>query len=144
MGGVLLQAETTEEAEEAMNKEIEGEKCQFDKAMSGLRLRPIAFISRTCKGKEKHYHSYMGEAATGRWAMKKYRPWLIGREFSWITDCGGLVQFFEGDVEITHTTQRWRLELLAYNFTIIHRPGRMLIECDLLSRYQSIVDVSLL
>jgi hypothetical protein len=31
--------------------------------------------------------------------------------------------------------QRWRAELLLYNFTIEHRPANMLTECDMLSRY---------
>ena len=137
MGGVLLQADTTEEAEEAMRREMKGGKCEFDKLIKGLRLRPVAFISRACKGNERDYHSYRGEAATGLFAMRKFRPYLIGREFTWITDCSGLVKFFEGDDDFTHTTQRWRLELLAFNFTIVHRPGRMLFECDLLSRYES-------
>mmetsp|Transcript_13167 Transcript_13167/g.31418 ORF Transcript_13167/g.31418 Transcript_13167/m.31418 type:complete len:1848 (-) Transcript_13167:281-5824(-) len=140
MGAVLLQADITEEAEEAMLKEINGEKCEFDKAISGLRLRPIAFISRICKGKEKDYHSYVGEAATGLWAMRKFRQWLVGREFTWISDCSGLTKFFEGTSDITHTIQRWRLELLSLNFTIVHRPARMLVECDLMSRYQGIVE----
>ena len=107
--------------------------------MSKLRLRPIAFISRICKGKERDYHSFVGEVATGRWAMKKFRQWLIGKEFTWITDCSGLIKFFEGEYDITHTLKRWQLELLAFNFTIVHRPARMLTECDLLSRYQGIV-----
>ena len=139
MGAVLLQADTTEEAEESMRKEMEGEKCDFDKTMSKPRLRTIAFISRICKGKERDYHSFVGEAATGRWAMKKFRQWLIGKEFTWITDCSGLIKFFEGEYDITHTLKRWQLELLAFNFTIVHRPARMLTECDLLSRYQGIV-----
>ncbi|CAJ1948175.1 unnamed protein product [Cylindrotheca closterium] len=97
MGAVLLQADTTEEAEESMRKEIEGGKCEFNKSMSKLRLRPIAFISRICKGKECDYHSFVGEAATGRWAMKKFQQWLIGKEFTWITDCSGLTKFFQGE-----------------------------------------------
>src|SRR6056300_1241687 len=47
---------------------------------------------------------------------------------------------FEGTADITHTIQRWRLELLSLNFTIVHRPARMLVECDLLSRYQGVVE----
>jgi len=140
MGAVLLQADQTEEAEEAMRKEVESGKCEFDKAISGLRLRPVAFISRICKGKERDYHSYVGEAACGRWAMRKFRQWLTGKEFTWITDCSGLTKFFEGTSDITHTIQRWRLEFLSLNFTIVHRPARMLVECDLLSRYQGVVE----
>ena len=72
--------------------------------------------------------------------MRKFRQWLVGREFTWISDCSGLTKFFEGTADITHTIQRWRLELLSLNFTIVHRPARMLVECDLMSRYQGVVE----
>ena len=88
-----------------MLKEIEGKKCAFDLAISKLRLRPVAFLSRICKGKERDYHSFIGEAATGLWAMRKFKQWLVGREFTWITDCSGLTKFFEGEFDMTHTTQ---------------------------------------
>jgi hypothetical protein len=35
-GAVLLQADVTEEAEEAMWREIHGGQCEFDKAIEGL------------------------------------------------------------------------------------------------------------
>ena len=37
------------------------------------------------------------EAAVGVWAMEKFRHFLYGAEFTWITDCSGLRRFFEGD-----------------------------------------------
>ncbi|HSN23535.1 MAG TPA: ribonuclease H family protein, partial [Methylomicrobium sp.] len=118
-----------------MNSEIVGEQCTFDLTKSGLRLHPIAFISRRTSDPEKSYHSYVGEACAGIWAIEKFRPFLFGREFTWLTDCSGLRKFFEGDDVPTHMTQRWRMQLLRYDFTIVHRPGRMMFECDLLSRY---------
>jgi hypothetical protein len=69
--------------------------------------------------------------------MLEFKHWLIGCEFTWITDCSGLLKFFEADYEATHTIQRWKLELLRFNFTIVHRPARMLTECDMLSRYNT-------
>ncbi|CAJ1950404.1 unnamed protein product [Cylindrotheca closterium] len=70
MGPVFLQADTTEEAGESMRKEIEGGKCEFDKSMSKLRLRPIAFISRICKGKERDNRS-MGDEEVPTMAHRK-------------------------------------------------------------------------
>ena len=69
--------------------------------------------------------------------MLKFKRFLIGQEFTWITDCSGLVKFFETDYKATHTIQRWKLELLRFDFTIVHRPGRMLTDCDMLSRYNT-------
>jgi hypothetical protein len=75
-------------------------------------------------------HSFVREASSGRWAMLKFKRFLIGREFTWITDCSGLIKFFETDYEATHTIQSWKLELLRFNFTTVHRPARMLTDCD--------------
>jgi hypothetical protein len=135
-GAVLLQAGCTKEEEEAIQREINGERCEFEKTIGGLRLRPIAFISQR-REEPSSRHSFVGEAATGRWAMLKFKHWLIGCEFTWITDCSGLLKFFEADYEATHTIQRWKLELLRFDFTIVHRPARMLTECDMLSRYNT-------
>ena len=135
MGAALLQPAPTQDALEAMSREQAGEQCVFDLTKSGLRLHPIAFISRRTSDPEKSYHSYVGEACAGIWAIEKFRPFLFGREFTWLTDCSGLRKFFEGDDIPTHMIQRWRMQLLRYDFTIVHRPGRMMFECDLLSRY---------
>ncbi len=69
--------------------------------------------------------------------MLKFKRFLIGQEFTWITDCSGLTKFFDTEYEATHTMQRWKLELLRFDFTIVHRPARMLTECDMLSRYNT-------
>ena len=136
MGAALLQPNPDDDAAMlAMKDEIAGEACQFDQTKSGLRLHPIAFISRRTAGPEQSYHSYVGEACAGIWAIEKFRPYLFGREFTWLTDCSGLRKFFEGDEVPTHMVQRWRMQLLRYDFTIAHRPGRMMFECDMLSRY---------
>jgi hypothetical protein len=72
-------------------------------------------------------HSFVGKAATGRWAMLKFKHHLISREFTWITDCSGLLKFFETDYKATHTMKRFKLKLLQFDFTIVQdRP-----ECSL-------------
>ena len=135
-GGVLLQADLTEGAEASMLREMWTGECEFDKKIEGLRLRPIYFISQY-RTEPSSRHSFVGEAATGRWAMLKFKKFLLGREFTWITDCSGLRKFFETEYEATHTIQRWKLELLRFDFTIVHRPEKMLTECNMLSRYNT-------
>lgn len=73
MGAVLLQPDDTPAAVKAEERESTGGKCEFDRNKSGLRLQPIAFISRMSTPAELSYHSYVGEAATGRWAIGKFR-----------------------------------------------------------------------
>ena len=46
MGVVLLQADISEEAKKSEAQENSGGKCEFDKSLGGMRLRPISFISR--------------------------------------------------------------------------------------------------
>jgi hypothetical protein len=69
MAAVVLQPECDAQAEGGIIRELEGSKCEFNLTLFGLRLQPIAFYSRRCTGTEKDYPSYVGEAATGRWAM---------------------------------------------------------------------------
>jgi hypothetical protein len=143
MGAVLCQASPEEpDAITAELQEEDGGKCLFDKTKGNfaLRLRPIAFISRRCSGNEVDYHSYTGEAATGDWAMKKLMRYLFGREFTWITDCSGLRTFFEAQDLPTHVHQRWRVNMLRLQFTIVHRPAYMLTDCDTLNRYNGLAN----
>ena len=142
MAAVLLQADPTDnDATEHERTETEdGEHCKFDKHMHQLRLRPLAFASRKCTEQEGNMHSFTGEAATGVWAIEKYKRHLFGREFTWMTDCNGLRQFFDGEDIPTHMHQRMRQRLLRYMFTIVHRPARFMTECDVLSRYNRITN----
>ena len=141
MGAVLLQAENSEEARDAEDRERAGGKCEFDKSIDGLRLRPICFVSRaTASPLEKSRHSFVGEAATVRWAIGKFRKYLWGSEFTVLTDCSGLQKFFESEANVPHVIHRWRAELLQYQFVIEHRPARMMWECDMLSRYNRVTE----
>ena len=125
MGGVLCQEDPNDEiALEAEKKEMQGEPCAFDKALSptALRLRPIEFISRRCTTREASWHSYRGETETGKWAFRKWKRYLLGPPFTWMTDCSGVQQLFEMEEASNHTLQRTKQELLRYDFTIVHRP----------------------
>ena len=136
MGAALLQpASKDQKALKAAREEMNGKDCKFDLTKTGLRLHPIEFISRRTSEPERSYHSYIGEACAGVWAIEKFRPYLFGREFTWLTDCSGPKKFFTGDDIPTHMIQRWRMQLIRCDFTIEHRPGRMLFECNLLSCY---------
>jgi hypothetical protein len=89
MGAVLCQVDPNcEESLAAERAEVTGGPCIFDKTL---------FLSRLCKDTEQNYHSYVGEAATGRWAIGKLLRFLRWQEFTWITDCSGLRQFFSSD-----------------------------------------------
>jgi hypothetical protein len=91
MGACLLQADPdSDDAALAELQEMAGGTCMFDLTKRGLRLRPLAFLSRATTKQEKAYHSYIGEVSTGRYAFDKSRKFLIGAESTWLTDCSGL------------------------------------------------------
>jgi hypothetical protein len=102
------------------------------------RLQPIAFISKQVTTQSKKaLHSFIGEAGTGVWAMYNFRFYLFGKEFTWICDCSGLLQFSETNELPTHQAQRWNLFMLRFVFTIVHGPDRMMRDVDMLSRYNN-------
>jgi hypothetical protein len=117
---MLAQPSDDPAAFEAMDQEIAGGKCEFNLTISNAmkRLRPISFISkRVTTQSKKALHSYMREASgTGVWAMEKIRFYLFGKEFTWICDCSGIINFFRNqqaapdppspEVEVVHATVR--------------------------------------
>ena len=64
-----------------------GGKCMFNLFKSGARLLPIDFGSRSYTGVERRYHSFVGDATCGRWAITQTRTFLWGTHFYWIYDC---------------------------------------------------------
>lgn len=143
MGYALCQPDEEDlEVRQAEEEEDRGGPCLFDKSIgkTEFRLHPINMGSRMCNPSEQHYHSHTGELATGVWAFEKNRPFLVGKTFTWMTDCSGLRQIFKTEAVPTHHIQRWKQRLLLYDFTIVHRPARMMTEVDLLSRYNDRAD----
>ena len=110
MCAVVLQADCTEQAEEAQRKELEGSRrCEFDKKLSGLRLRPCHIVARTCKGNKTELHLATGELATGHYAMCQPQLhiylWLKG--FTWLTDCSGNIRDIHCRYPPKHVKARW-------------------------------------
>jgi hypothetical protein len=69
--------------------------------------------------------------------MQKLAPYLWHKPFVWITDCSGIIKFYEMDLMPNHQVQRWKLDMMRFDWTAVHRPERMLYECNLLSRYNT-------
>ena len=59
----------------------------LDIDMEGPRIKPIKYGSRACTTSEKWFHSFIGEAAAGRWGIGKNRKFLWGNFFYWVCDC---------------------------------------------------------
>jgi hypothetical protein len=72
--------------------------------------------------------------------MEKFRVYLWNKEFTWITDCSGITKFYDMELMPTHQVQRWKVDMLRYNSKTVHRPERMLCECNLLTQYNLYAD----
>ena len=133
MGWILMQPADDEESIKATKLLRETGECLFDLTRGGARLRPTGFGSRCCVPKEKKYHSFVGEAACGRWAISQNRRFLWGTHFYWMCDCKAIKEILDYNGPIAMMC-RWAQELLGYHFSILHRSARMMIDVDGLSR----------
>ncbi len=121
-------------------KRFEGAgRCDFNKKLSGLRLRPCHIVARTCKGHEREWYSATGELAVGHYAMchSQLQVYLWLKEFTWLTDCSGNIRNKDSRYPPKHVEARWAMEMMQFDYTIVHRPERMMYECNLLSRYNT-------
>ena len=94
----------------------------------------MACISRSLNKHEANYSSYEGKMLAAVWAIKTFRPYLLGIKFEVITDHSPL-QWLMSNLELTGKHARWALALQEYDFTIKHRAGVTHQNADVPSRY---------
>ena len=133
MGWILMQPNDDNESIAATKLLRDTGECKFELTKNGARLKPIAFGSRACRDNEVNFHSFTGEAASGRWAISQNRNYLWGNHFYWMCDCSAVKEVLEYNGSIPMIC-RWAQELLGYNFTCIHRSARMMVDVDALTR----------
>ena len=73
---------------------------KFDLTLKGARLHPVRLDSRKCTEQELHFHSFVGEAACGRWGISKHKKYLWGTMFYWICDCSAMKEILNYDGQI--------------------------------------------
>ena len=99
--------------------------------------RPVAFFSRTLNSSERNHHSVEKEAYAIVEAIRRWKHYLLGSQFTVITDQQSVSFMFgklnHGKIKNDKIT-RWRIELSPYAFDIIHRPGKDNLPADALSR----------
>ena len=79
MGAVLFQADVLTETINSEAQEKDGGKCEFDKSLEGMRLRPISLILRsTVSTLENSRHRFVGYEATVRWSIGKFNIYFLG------------------------------------------------------------------
>ena len=94
---------------------------------------PISFISRRLLSHERNYATVEKECLAIKWAIGKLRYYLLGREFTLITDHAPL-KWMALNKDNNARVTRWFLELQAYRFRVEHRAGRLHTNADAMSR----------
>ena len=96
---------------------------------------PIAFASKKLLPSERNYSAIEREALAIVKGIKHFRTYLEGTTFTIQTDHNPLTHL--GNLKDSHgRLARWALSLQPYDFTIVHRSGKLNSNVDGLSRDQ--------
>ena len=95
--------------------------------------RTNCFASRVLSKSERGYAPVEHEALAIVYAVKEFRPYLYGTEFTVITDHNPL-RWLQSVKDSSDCLLRWSLKLQEYNFHIEHRPGTHHTNADTMSR----------
>ncbi|GBO28222.1 Transposon Ty3-G Gag-Pol polyprotein [Araneus ventricosus] len=106
--------------------------------MTDGREAPIVYASRTLTSTDRNYSQLDKEALSIIDGVKKFHCFLYGHTFILVTDHQPLLGLFNKmkltpDI-LSPRMFRWSQMLNAYDFTIIHRPGKKMQNADALSR----------
>lgn len=97
--------------------------------------RPIQYFSKSLPPAQQKWSAHERECLALVSAVKAFAPYLHGREFTLITDNYALV-YLAKLKDPYNKLFRMRMELLNYNYKIVHRPGKLNQVADALSRLE--------
>ncbi|XP_039192310.1 uncharacterized protein K02A2.6-like, partial [Crotalus tigris] len=99
---------------------------------------PVAYYSRTLSSAERNYAQIDREALAVIAGIKKFHDFLYGRHFAVFTDYKPLLGLFTTRKQtpqiISPRMLRWSIFLSAYDFSLLHKPGKEMGHDDGLSR----------
>lgn len=95
--------------------------------------KPIHYFSKTLGNAQIRYSTIEKELLAIVWAIENFRHYLYGREFLILTDHKPLTYLFSAK-NINNRLHRWKLNLMEYNFKIVHKNGAQNVVADALSR----------
>lgn len=95
--------------------------------------RVVSYGSRVLNKAERNYSTIEKEALAIYFFCKKYRAYLLGREFVIITDHKPL-QWIYSIKDPSSRILRWRLALAEYSFKVEYKKGSLNSNADALSR----------
>ena len=105
--------------------------------LSTKRGTVVEFASRELSMAEKKYITTEKECLAIVWAVRKLRHFLQGAPFILETDHRPLLwlESAKSSHARSQRLERWSLELRAYEFQVVHRPGTSNVQADALSRF---------
>ena len=102
--------------------------------------KTVAFASRFLNVAELKYSTSELELLGLVWALDHFKIYLLGKQFSILTDHKAIIGALRDD-KYTKTAQsrltRWADKLLPFDFTVEHLPGKDMGFVDYLSRHPS-------
>ena len=102
--------------------------------------KTVAFASRLLNIAELKYSTNELELLGLVWALDHFKNYLLGKQFSILTDHKTLIGALKVD-KYTKTAQsrltRWAVKLLPFDFTVEHLPGKDMGFVDYISRNPS-------
>ena len=96
-------------------------------------LHPVMFASRKLSEAESRYHTIEQECWAVVWAIRKFYPYLYGREFVLESDHHPL-QYLHRIRPVSRRLMGWAVELQSTPFSFRHITGPTNVEADYLSR----------
>ena len=113
--------------------------CQVDD--QGIE-RPIQYASRSLIAAEKNYGISDLEGLAVTWALRMWRPYLQGTKSVVVTDHSSLCWLLTKPHLRSRRQERYALDLMEFDISIVHRAGHLNSLADCLSRAQIEFDES--
>ncbi|XP_029143121.1 uncharacterized protein K02A2.6-like, partial [Protobothrops mucrosquamatus] len=99
---------------------------------------PVTYYSRTLSAAEHNYTHIDREALAIVAGIKKFHDFIYGRHFTVFTNHKPLLGLFTTSKQTPHILSprmlRWSIFLSAYDYSLVHKPGREIGHADGLSR----------
>src|SRR4051812_25010388 len=92
-----------------------------------------AYASKTTSPVQENWSQPELEAAAVVWAFDKFRPYLLDKQFTLITDCSAMKSFRTISGK-SAKMERWSLKMQTVKYDIQHHPGISIPHVDYLSR----------
>ena len=97
------------------------------------RDRPVCFASKAFTDNEKNWHIRDKEAFAFVVALRKFRPYLLGKKFKWFTDNRSLT-WLHNTRDPRGRYARWLEEIQEFDFDVEYRRGVSNSHADAISR----------